>query len=330
MYGEMFWSALESAAFVVSDPKTLIRIGLNMIPIHSQISRVIKEALWCQENGLRWAEAREKIVTFYGHYSPCNAIPNHGFIMLGLLYGQDFGDKLCKAVNCGYDTDCTGATLGSLLGIIDGTKGIPKKWKEPIGEKIILHKFTHLDGAPNTVAELTERVGRIADKILFNSERVKFGNETVLPENHLTLLMENEMALKALSTNVHSSVKNVENYQIWLYYNGDPVIYPRIGKVLGIRVLKDGKPVNTGVELLPPNQWDTKEVEESLGQKRFVVTTNKPSAKNKIVVAFGKRVIDFTILGPDEAHGYPSGVTVPTCTICGGYLSSCICPHKRS
>ena len=32
MWGEMFWAAVESAAFVVDDPKALIGIGLHMIP----------------------------------------------------------------------------------------------------------------------------------------------------------------------------------------------------------------------------------------------------------------------------------------------------------
>ncbi len=32
MWGEMFWAAVESAAFVIADPHTLINIGLAMIP----------------------------------------------------------------------------------------------------------------------------------------------------------------------------------------------------------------------------------------------------------------------------------------------------------
>jgi len=38
--GEMFWSAVESAAFVMGDPRALIQIGLAMIPLASRISRV--------------------------------------------------------------------------------------------------------------------------------------------------------------------------------------------------------------------------------------------------------------------------------------------------
>ncbi|MFW9952883.1 MAG: ADP-ribosylglycohydrolase family protein [Candidatus Thorarchaeota archaeon] len=136
MYGEMFWAAVESAAFVLNDPKSLIIIGLAMIPIYSLISRVTREVLWCFENNLNWMETRERIILFYGHNEPCNAPQNHAFILIGWLYGSNFGDSLCKAVNCGYDTDCTAATLGALLGILNGYNSIPEKWIKPIGNSI--------------------------------------------------------------------------------------------------------------------------------------------------------------------------------------------------
>jgi len=80
------------------------------------------------------------------------------------LYGQDFGDRLCKAVNCGYDTDCTGSTLGAVLGILDGTAGIPDLWRKPIGDHIVLHKFTGPCNPPKTVQELTDRTVALAEK----------------------------------------------------------------------------------------------------------------------------------------------------------------------
>jgi len=128
-----------------------------MIPISSNISRVIREVLLCYETGMKWDEARERIVTIFGHHQLCNAIPTHGFTIIGLLYGKDYGDKLCKAVNCGYDTDCTGATLGSLLGIIYETSIIPEEWRKPIGDAIKPCKFTMTEGLPQTLQELTVR-----------------------------------------------------------------------------------------------------------------------------------------------------------------------------
>jgi hypothetical protein len=87
-YGEMFWAAVESAAFVLSDPHTLIRIGLSMIPVWCRISRVIREAVWCYDNGVPWQEARERILFNFGHNQPCHAVQNHGFHRAGLAVRQ--------------------------------------------------------------------------------------------------------------------------------------------------------------------------------------------------------------------------------------------------
>jgi len=325
MYGEMFWAAVESAAFLVSDAEALIRIGLNMIPVHSQISRVIREALWCYRNNFRWAEARERIVYWYGHNSACHAVQNHGFTVLGLLYGKDFGDKLCKAVNCGYDTDCTGATLGSLLGIILGTKGIPDDWKKGVGEKIVLHKYTRLDNAPKTVSELTDRVMAVAEKVLEKNREVKFGECTILPENHASLLMRNEMTIGALKNDVHSSARSIDDYEVWLHYNGEPVIYPCVEKTLGVRIFKNNLQVEPEIRLRTPHGWKATELKGLFGQKRFLVEAPEVENINELNIEFENRMASFVILGPGEARWYPSGQNVPTCPVCHGYKGHCIC-----
>ena len=77
--------------------------------------------------------------------------------MIGWLYGDgDFGKSICIAVNCGDDTDCTGATLGSIFGIIYGTAIIPEKWRAPIGDGIKTVAVTGFE-APATLQVLTEK-----------------------------------------------------------------------------------------------------------------------------------------------------------------------------
>ena len=88
------------------------------------------------KSGMDWKEARNFVwrnsYSPIAQYSPVNL----GFQTIGWLYGEDFGDAICKAVNCGYDTDCTGATLGAMLGIILGRSGLPEKWVEPLSDRI--------------------------------------------------------------------------------------------------------------------------------------------------------------------------------------------------
>lgn len=329
-YGEMFWAAVESAAFVLSDPHTLIRIGLSMIPVWCRISRVIREAVWCYDNGLSWQEARERILFNFGHNQPCHAVQNHGFTVLGWLYGKDYGDKLCTAVNCGYDTDCTGATLGSVLGIINGTKGIPQEWIDPIGDTIVLHPYTRGLNAPKTVAELTERTTEVALKMVKErSDSVELGERTVLPDGLLSLLFRNERALLALSRDPQSAIITTQGYDVALHYGGEPVLRPGIEKVVGVSVKKDDVPVPATVNIRVPSGWRVQPLGEKLAQHRFVLYTDEVADRNAIdvTVMLNGQILnaEFTMLGPGEAKGYPAGVNVPTCPKCHARVEACIC-----
>lgn len=318
-YGEMFWAALQSAAFAERDPMTLIQVGLNVIPLSSHLARAIREAVWCYQNGKNWGEARERLATRFGHLQPCNAIPNHGFTVIGWLYGTDFGDKLCKAVNCGYDTDCTGATLGALLGILDGTQGIPEKWAAPIGTDIVLHKFTGPCDCPATIDELTERTVRLAVMSLDHKEEMSFGDRDVYPEDLLTRLFQNEAARNALQQDIHSGVELLNGTEVWLHYGGEPVIRPEIGKTVAVSTVPGPTPP---VELTVPDAWEC----HRLGPARFLLLAARNiGRKNTITVAVNGDTVNFVILGPDEAKGYEAGANVPSCRCCHARVEACMC-----
>ncbi len=63
----------------------------------------------------------------------------------------------------GVDTDCTGATAGSLLGAMLGEKRLPKKWTEPLGARaesyIINHRWWRH-------AEIVKRFEKVAGNVL--------------------------------------------------------------------------------------------------------------------------------------------------------------------
>lgn len=170
VFGELFNATVQSAAFVASDRDELIDIGLSYIPASSATARAILAAREAHAAGRPWIDARAAVMTATPHYNAQYSPINLGFQIVGWLYGNDFGDALCKAVNCGYDTDCTGATLGATLGIIYGRGGLPAKWIDPVGDAIPTNEswggMRHLaDGpnpAPKTLAELTDRVAAVA------------------------------------------------------------------------------------------------------------------------------------------------------------------------
>jgi ADP-ribosylglycohydrolase len=311
-HGEMFWAAVESAAFVVSDPVQLIRIGLAMIPPACNISRVIREALWCWQHGLRYDDARERITRIYWSEQPCNAIPNHGFTVIGWLYGADFGDRLCKAVNCGFDTDCTGATLGSLLGILGGTASIPREWSDPIGTDIVLHEFTIDCGVPRTLDELTERTVRIAEEFAAQRDAgIKLDDETAYPTDLLGRLHVSTKAFEALRQDIRCASALAENLEIFLHYNGDPVLRPGITRRKHVTCRKDGRPVSGRVTLEGSYDLEITPVPDS-DPTCFDVVAHAVESAHELWVTVevdgeAHRAV-FVVLAPKDAQGYPNAV----------------------
>ncbi len=338
-WGEMFWAAVGSAAFVERDPRKLLRIGLGMIPVHSQISRAVREAVWCRDNGVSWADARQRIVNGFifgdgspsrGGPRPCHAAVNHGFTVLGWLYGEDFGDKLCKAVNCSFDTDCTGATLGALLGILGGTQAIPEKWLAPVGQKIILHKFTELPESPKDVAELSERTAALARLVPEKmSADFEFGTTTELPTDLDSALARNDLALAAARRDPQSAVEDRGDPAITLHYSGEPVLYPGVGKTVGVSLALDGQEAPGEVELAVPTGWSAEPAPALFGQTRFTLRAGEVADRNTIKVTAraggASSEAEFIVLGPGEARGYPAVDNVPKCGKCAAWAGACVC-----
>ncbi|NLF40306.1 ADP-ribosylglycohydrolase family protein [bacterium] len=309
-HGEMFWAAVESAAFVIDDPVELIRIGLAMIPPACNISRVIREALWCWRHGVRYDDARERITSIYATEQPCHAAANHGFTVLGLLYGASFGDKLCKTVNCGYDTDCTGATLGALLGIMGGTACIPAAWSRPVGTRIVLHPFTIDCGVPKTLKELTARTGRLAGQLAAETGSVvSFGATQRVPAGVLSLLHRNEKAFAALRQDVRCGSAAEGLVEVFLHYNGDPVLQPGVARRMAVTARTRGREVPGTARVRVPRGWHA---EPARGAVPFSFDLVAPAytAPAKIVVDFNASGVAcraaFTVLSPNDAQGYPN------------------------
>lgn len=168
VHGEVFNAIVESAAFFVSDRDALLDLALAAIPESCATSRAIRHARQVKREGMDWLAARNSVMELAYHPNAQHSPINLGFQTVGWLYGADFGDALCKAVNCGWDTDCTGATLGAILGIVDGAKALPQRWIAPLGDTIATNEIhgllTHLR-VPKTLDELTDRVMAVTRQI---------------------------------------------------------------------------------------------------------------------------------------------------------------------
>jgi len=182
VYGEIFNAAVQSAAFFLTDRQELLEIGLSFLPKDCKIALAVRTAMDAYRSGFSWLEAREqvmnKVFNLNAQYAPINL----GFQTIAFLYGKDFGDALCKAVNCGWDTDCTAATVGATLGIINGASNLPEKWIGPLGKELTVTPPPGIDflEVPKDVDELTARVTAIGRQVLASHpSRVKLTQEGV-------------------------------------------------------------------------------------------------------------------------------------------------------
>ena len=61
----------------------------------------------------------------------------------------------CRAVDLLLDTDCNGATAGSILGALVGEKAIPAAWKEPLHDKLLTGVAGYNEVSISAMAEKT-------------------------------------------------------------------------------------------------------------------------------------------------------------------------------
>lgn len=169
IYAEQFLAAIESMAFVENDIHRLLEAGLQAIPSASRLATAVRDTIcWCAES-TDWLVVRARILKNYGSENFTDVIMNLPFVILSLLLGHgDFARSICLAVNCGYDADCTGATVGAIMGIINPA-GIEDRWLNPIGRKLIINDSVHGINHPATLDAFTDQIIRLRERLTVNT-----------------------------------------------------------------------------------------------------------------------------------------------------------------
>lgn len=133
----MFFAAAISAAFVAGDVEQVLRLALEEIPRGSRFARMVQDCFEWRQTCPDWFSAREKVEQAYGGYHWVHTLNNAALVILALLYGQgDFSQTVCLAVMGGWDTDCNGATAGSILGVMLGASRLPGRWIAPLNDTL--------------------------------------------------------------------------------------------------------------------------------------------------------------------------------------------------
>jgi len=165
IYGEMWVSALLSISPFFKSNLNLIKNSINFIPEKSRLKKGIKEIISIYEKNATFEDVMEIIHKKWDEknlHHWCHTISNAQIVCAGILWGEnDFRNSICKAVMCGFDTDCNGATVGSVLGLKNGFKKIPSDFITPLNDTVLtgISRSSKLK-----ISELAEKTLKIIKK----------------------------------------------------------------------------------------------------------------------------------------------------------------------
>lgn len=148
VYGGVVVAAMNSRAFTATTFAQVVQAGRDAVPAGSLYRQAVDDVFASYQSGKTWQEARTLINQKYGPYSAnayhicmpgangfdIDAKLNGAFVFIGLLYGQnidgtvDMERAMRIAMQCGQDSDCNPATVGSIVGAFLGQSGIPEKF----------------------------------------------------------------------------------------------------------------------------------------------------------------------------------------------------------
>jgi len=140
IYGEMFVAAMLAAACVTDDLETIVRAGLGEIPAKSRLMEGIEKVLTWKADGISYDDAVDKIHEMWNEAHAqhwCGTISNAMIVVVGLLWGGlDYELSIARAVMPCFDTDCNGATAGSIVGMVLGASKLPAKWTDVVNDTL--------------------------------------------------------------------------------------------------------------------------------------------------------------------------------------------------
>ncbi|MBS0632344.1 MAG: ADP-ribosylglycohydrolase family protein [Verrucomicrobia bacterium] len=157
IYGEMWVAAMLAAAYTLTDWPAIIRAGLAQVPRRSRFHAGVTRILDAHAGGATPEAIIDSIHAEWDEFKShawCHTTSNAQVVAMALLGGEDdYSKTIALAVAAGFDTDCNGATAGSLWGLRHGEKALPKKWLRPLKNRLRTGLFDYADLPLNTMAD---------------------------------------------------------------------------------------------------------------------------------------------------------------------------------
>lgn len=163
VYGAMFFAALIAAAFVEEDIDRAIDCAMREIPRTSRFYEAMNLALEIADTAADGEDLLDRVLEAYKEYNVVHTINNAALCLAAIRFSRgDFETALTLSVMGGMDTDCNGATVGSVMGAFCGAAGIPEKWKAPLNDTL----YSGLaESHPIAISELAKRTCGVHRKL---------------------------------------------------------------------------------------------------------------------------------------------------------------------
>lgn len=171
---EAFWAAAMSAALIDPDLDQQIKSACSVLDLSNPAVEAVAYVKWICSKTQDHKKAWRLLIRRYGHRDASKAITNHAIVLLSLWLGRgDFKKTLVLAVNSGWDTDCTAATAGALLGASKGLAGLPGDWVEKVGQRVLCGiEINHKEALFSDIAKETCFLGLQMAK--YKNSRIQF------------------------------------------------------------------------------------------------------------------------------------------------------------
>lgn len=163
IYGEMLISAICSLCYRNDlTMKEIVEEALLQIPEKSRLVLCVRRVLEEYEQEIPFYTIVDRIHKEFDEnsfFDWCYVMPNMQLVIAAVLYfSKSFTEAITNTVMCGFDTDCNGATVGSIIGLYRGINCIERKWYESI-EPIVctsIHGYHEI-----SIKELVDRTYRL-------------------------------------------------------------------------------------------------------------------------------------------------------------------------
>lgn len=162
LYGAMFVAAAASEAIRGADPDTVLDVATSVVPPDSRLARAIALGRELARSGTAQQDAYATLEQEFAGMHWVHSLNNTALVAYAVQAGAgDFDRTLGLTVMGGWDTDSNGATVGALLGAMNGADRIAERWTEPLAGRMFssipgMEHVTFTDAAERTAALMAD------------------------------------------------------------------------------------------------------------------------------------------------------------------------------